>query len=283
MKTEMPIGPKLIELIILAYNAMRPLLLEGATVIGKSQIFEAAAAALKVEYRCRDLSLMEPPDLAGLPYFKGERLHYAPPTFLPVGGKGLLVFEELNRAPRHVRVPLLQLLTTGKLNDYKLPDGWLVCAAINPDSGEYQVDPLDPAHVARFINVAAVPDVQQWVVWGEKAGLDPALLSFVGSTPSIFEAPRSNPRAWKFVNDVIVAADQTPMREHVCVSLQNVRLPRSVGVALSRASILRRFSWFVGCTEYVESRRDAHYPSHFPPGDRLPFVDVMTTHFADRF
>src|SRR5690242_3372218 len=104
-------GEPLIELLSLAYQADQPVLLHGKHGVGKSAILAEAAARLGIGQLVRDLSLMEPPDLLGIPRVGDEgTTHYAAPAFLPRGGKGLLLFEELNRCPPYMRAPCLQLL-----------------------------------------------------------------------------------------------------------------------------------------------------------------------------
>jgi len=152
-------GRQLIELIKLCYHANRPPLLIGKHGIGKSELFAQAAIDLGIGYCCRDLSLMEPPDLVGLPKLEGTTTRYLPPAFLPVEGEGVLVFEELNRCAPYMRAPCLQLLTARCLNDYQLPPGWLPCAAINPsDDGNYDVQELDAALLSRFTRVFVIAD-----------------------------------------------------------------------------------------------------------------------------
>ena len=99
---------------------------------GLAELLQQAAQALKIECVVFDLSIMEPTDLIGMPAKKGGRTVYCPPASLPDGGKGFLVMEELNRAPRYMMAPTLQLLTARRLNDYLLPAGWLPVAAVNP-------------------------------------------------------------------------------------------------------------------------------------------------------
>ena len=99
-------GEPLLEVLILAKQADQPVLLEGRHGIGKSMLFEQAAARLGIGHIIRDLSLMEPPDLVGIPKVgKDGRTHYAVPAWLPSSGRGLLVFEELNRCPATCRPP----------------------------------------------------------------------------------------------------------------------------------------------------------------------------------
>ena len=141
-----------------------------ATGVGKSSLFEDAAKRLGIGLIVRDLSLMEPVDLIGIPKVGPDgRTIYAPPAFLPTEGEGLFVLEELNRAPRYVQVPALQLLTARRLNDFVFPAKWLPCAAIN-DGDEYQVDLLDPALLSRFLKARIEPDVVEWIAWARGPG-----------------------------------------------------------------------------------------------------------------
>jgi hypothetical protein len=205
---QLKVGDELIAAVELAMKADRPVLLDGQTGIGKSECLIQAARQQGLECIVRDLSLMEAPDLAGLPVIRGNQMSYAAPTFLPRDGRGLLVFEEINRCPRQVRVPCLQLLTARQLNDYRLPDGWRLAAACNPDGEDYDVEPLDPALLARFVVLRVVADVKSWVAWAERSGVHPAVCRYVRATPEIFSAKQSNPRGWKYVSDLVTAFER---------------------------------------------------------------------------
>src|SRR6185369_954716 len=105
-----------------------------------------------------DLSLLEPPDLVGLPVIKDGRTTYAVPSALPGDGAGILMLEELNRAERYIQQPALQLLTARRLHEYELPPGWVCFAAVNPASGDYHVTTLDRALRARFLELSVRAD-----------------------------------------------------------------------------------------------------------------------------
>jgi len=49
------------------------------------------------------------------------------------------------------------------LNDYRLPQGWLPAAAINPADADYDVFDLDPALLSRFVRVALVAGQAEWL------------------------------------------------------------------------------------------------------------------------
>src|SRR5262245_49044249 len=108
-RPEIPLGPRVEAILEIAYRARRPLLLEGPTGIGKSEIVQQVARKLGVGVRVLDLSLLEPPDLVGLPQIDpgsgapgDARTRYALPSILPRDGAGILLLEELNRAERYI-------------------------------------------------------------------------------------------------------------------------------------------------------------------------------------
>lgn len=213
-------GPQLIDVIALAYKADQPVLLEGTHGIGKSDLLAEAAQALGIGCIVADLSLMEPPDLVGIPRVHDDgRTHYAPPAFLPRDGRGLLVFEELNRCPRYLAAPCLQLLTARRLNDYALPAGWLPCAAVNNAADGYHTDELDPALLSRFLQVTVIAEVSAWLGWARAQRLHPKICAFVEQSPDIFADPAANPRAWTYANKLLAAWEQTARDESMLATL----------------------------------------------------------------
>ena len=121
-----PIGVRALQILEIAYRATQAVLMEGPTGIGKSELFRQLAKKLRISLVVIDLSLLEPPDLIGLPEKDQGRTVYAIPSILPLHGRGIILLEELNRAPLCVRQPALQLLTERKLHDYQVPDGYII-------------------------------------------------------------------------------------------------------------------------------------------------------------
>ena len=195
------------------------MLLIGRHGVGKSELVEQAAKALGISCICRDLSIMEPPDLAGIPTVnENSETVYAPPAFLPKRGKGLLMFEELNRCPLFMRAPCLQLLTARTLNDYRLPHGWLPMAAINPPGDEYQVDEIDAALLARFMQIEVIPDSVEWLKWARNDGdVHDKVSRFVEQTPKIFDSPDSNPRSWTYLSRLVKAWERNGRDKEILV------------------------------------------------------------------
>jgi hypothetical protein len=208
-------GRPLIHMVRLCYEADRPLLLVGRHGVGKSELLAEAASGLGIDCICRDLSLMEPGDLVGLPRLDEGVTKFCPPSFLPCSGRGLLVFEELNRCPAYMRGPCLQLLTARSLNDYRLPPGWLPVAAINPPDPDYEVEELDAALTSRFVRVTVEPDRGEWLAWARSRGVHRGVVSYVDSDRGVFDAAESNPRAWTGVGDLLAAMGRVEVPEEV--------------------------------------------------------------------
>jgi hypothetical protein len=198
----LPLGPRVEAILEVAYRARRPVLLEGPTGIGKSELIGHVSEKLGVQHIVLDLSLLEPPDLVGLPVIEEGRTRYALPRFLPQSGEGILMLEELNRAERYIQQPALQLLTARTLHEYILPEGWVCFAAINPETGDYQVTPLDAALRARFLQIPVRADRAAWLAWAGSHGVHPAVMALARAHERIFsDVP---PRSWTYASEVLL-------------------------------------------------------------------------------
>jgi MoxR-like ATPase len=196
-----PVGPRLERVLGLAYRARRAVLIEGPTGIGKSDIVRRIADGLGIAHVILDLSLLEPPDLVGLPVVTDGRTEYALPGILPKEGAGILLLEELNRAERYIQQPALQLLSARKLHTYALPPDWVCFATINPQSAEYQVTNLDKALRARFLQLSVRADRASWLAWAQTADLHPGVLALAQEHERILDDVP--PRTWAYVSDVL--------------------------------------------------------------------------------
>jgi hypothetical protein len=187
----------------LAYRARRPVLLEGPTGIGKSDIVRKVAGKLGIAHVVLDLSLLEPPDLVGLPVIKDGRTSYAVPDILPQDGAGILMLEELNRAERYIQQPALQLLSARRLHGYELPPGWACFAAVNPEGEGYHVTPLDRALRARFLSLAARADRASWLAWAQVSDVHPAIIALGQAHERILDDVP--PRTWAYASHILKA------------------------------------------------------------------------------
>jgi hypothetical protein len=208
-----PVGPRLEAVLELAYRARRAVLLEGPTGIGKSEVVRRVAERLGIGTVVLDLSLLEPPDLVGLPVIADGRTTYALPSALPASGAGILMLEELNRAERYIQQPALQLLTARRLHEYELPPDWVCFAAVNPETADYQVTPLDRALRARFLALQVRADRSTWLAWAQTHGVHPAIVALAQQHERVLDDVP--PRTWTYAGDVLAALTPADLADPV--------------------------------------------------------------------
>lgn len=198
-----PVGPRLERVLTVAYRARRAVMLEGPTGVGKSEIVRDVARQIGIDTVVLDLSLLEPPDLVGLPTIKDGRTEYALPHVLPRGGAGLLLLEELNRAERYIQQPALQLLSARRLHEYELPPDWVCVATVNPQTSEYHVTALDKALRARFLQVSVRADRATWLAWAQTRNLHAGVVGLVQAHERALDDVA--PRTWTYVSELLSA------------------------------------------------------------------------------
>jgi hypothetical protein len=198
-----PVGPRLEKVLTVAYRARRAVLLEGPTGVGKSEIIRRVAEQLGIETTVLDLSLLEPPDLVGLPIVKDGRTEYALPHVLPRDGAGILLLEELNRAERYIQQPALQLLSARRLHEYELPEGWVCVATINPQTADYHVTALDKALRARFLQVSVRADRASWLAWAQTRNIHPGIVALAHAHERMLDDVP--PRTWTYASELLQA------------------------------------------------------------------------------
>ncbi len=153
------------------------------------------------------IAYMEAPDLIGFPKDipdeknpgKWETIHCFP-EFWPKEGSGLLLLEEPNRGTSGVMNCLMQLLTDRKVHKYTLPEGWVVAAAINPDTAEYDVNAMDFALRDRFEEFEITYDHNAFVDYIESKKWNEILRSFIKSGMWIYKQAKDIKDGGKYIS-----------------------------------------------------------------------------------
>src|SRR5574338_450522 len=145
-----------------ASQAHTPVMLWGPPGVGKSQIIAQIAAAHGVRLIDIRLSQMEPTDLRGVPFRKGDTVEWSVPALLPDaarhGARGILFLDEITAAPPTVTAAAYQLILDRRLGEYRVPDGWVIFAAGNR-YGDRGVSYVMPAPLAnRFTHYETEPE-----------------------------------------------------------------------------------------------------------------------------
>ncbi|CCH50162.1 AAA family ATPase [Pseudodesulfovibrio piezophilus] len=192
----------------------QPAFLWGAPGVGKSQVVAQVADELGMALTDVRAVLLDPVDLRGLPSINSEGVaHWAPPAFLPTGGKGVLFLDELNAAPPLVQAACYQLVLDRKIGEYTLPDGWTVIAAGNRETDRAVTHRMPSALANRFVHLDFSVDVEAWLQWADQAGLCQEVSAFIRFRPNLLHNfdPKKNekafpsPRSWEFAARIVAS------------------------------------------------------------------------------
>ena len=161
--------------------------------VGKSSVIKQCAELMGGEFHDVRLSQCEVGDIKGLPYRDGKTSLYAKPEWFPTdpNSKGILFFDELNRANKDVLQAVFEICLDRRLDGVKIPDGWKIVSAINADD-DYDVSELDPALLDRWFIIDFDPTVKDWVDWASKNGIHQSIIQFISRNQNLLDPPVGN-------------------------------------------------------------------------------------------
>ncbi|MCH9812931.1 MAG: MoxR family ATPase [Epsilonproteobacteria bacterium] len=192
-----------------------PVFLWGPPGIGKSSIVAQIAKEKAIEFIDLRLSLLDPTDLRGIPFFDAanHQAIWAPASFLPEGTqtKGILFLDELNAAAPMVQASAYQLILDRKIGEYTLPDGWSIVAAGNRESDRGVVYRMPAPLANRFVHLEMEPNIQDWRDWALKSDIESSIISYIGYRPDAlfaFDTSKDShafatPRSWAYVSQIL--------------------------------------------------------------------------------
>jgi len=193
-----------------------PVFIWGAPGIGKSSIVKAIAKEQGMEFIDLRLSLLDPTDLKGIPFFDSTTQEgvWAKPSFLPKSddtSRGILFLDEINSAPPAVQASAYQLVLDRKVGDYELPLGWSIVAAGNRENDRGVVYRMPPPLANRFVHFEMEVDFEDWKAWAYSEGIEASIIAFLQYDPSqLFNFdPTTNqksfatPRSWEFADRIM--------------------------------------------------------------------------------
>jgi hypothetical protein len=189
-----------------------PVMLWGPPGVGKSQIIAGIAKRHGTPLIDLRLSQMEPTDLRGIPFRKGDNVEWSVPAMLPDASRhgmaGILFLDEINAAPPTVSAAAYQLILDRRLGEYVIPDGWAIFAAGNRQ-GDRGVTYAMPAPLAnRFTHYDVEANLDDWVTWALNNGIDERILGFLRFRPDLlfnYDAAHNpvafpSPRSWEYAH-----------------------------------------------------------------------------------
>lgn len=212
-----------------SYDTKKSLFIIGGIGIGKSKQLETTSKEIAEELKknfkteatnddgdfClidRRASQFDTTDLRGLPMKDGDKVSWLKPDFLPKKGFGIIFFDEINLAPPLVQSTLYSLILDRKIDNYTLPDGYVVMGAGNRVEDKSNVFEMSMALANRFTHAELVPpSVEEWSNWASKNGVNPTIIGFINFkrnllyaiNPESQELAQPTPRAWVTASELI--------------------------------------------------------------------------------
>ena len=192
-----------------------PLFIWGSPGIGKSSIVKQVADELGVDFLDLRLTLMDPTDLKGIPFFDkdSKKAVWASPSFLPSdpNSKGILFLDEINSAPPSVQASAYQLILDRKVGEYELPKDWSIVAAGNNESDRGVVYRMASPLANRFVHIDMEVSFEDWKAWAYESGISDEVIGFLSYKqeylfrfdPNLNEKAFATPRSWEYVHHLL--------------------------------------------------------------------------------
>ena len=174
-------------------DANDPIMLEGPTGVGKSDVIRQLAAKrgwyLIDKFRA---STLDPVDLRGVPSIVNGRTVFNPPDDFPDetrdGPDGIMFLDEIDTGTMSVQAAMFQLTLDRCIGGAKLPSGCRIVAARNGSTFSRASQRLSQPLCSRFGHITIDPDMESWALWAADNGILPEIVAFLRWSES-----RSNP------------------------------------------------------------------------------------------
>ena len=202
-----------------AINKQRPIFLWGPPGIGKSDIVHQIGDMLNAHVIDVRLSLWEPTDIKGIPYFDSNvgKMVWAPPAELPDAEMAaqheaiVLFLDEMNSAAPAVQAAAYQLILNRKVGSYELPDNVYIVAAGNREADKGVTYRMPAPLANRFVHLEMRVDFDDWFQWAVDNNIHQDVVGFLTfSKKDLYDFdPKSpsrsfaTPRSWSFVSELI--------------------------------------------------------------------------------
>ena len=227
---------KILEVLDLTYEARQQGRIFNPMFVGEAGVGKSAVIRQWVDdkrivnsnfgFRDFRMAYYEGPDFIGMPVeqmIEGVmRMIHALPGFWPTEGEGLILLEEPNRGNTMIMNCLMQILTDREVGtDYKLPDGWLIAGAMNPEGSRYDTNNMDTALADRFTFYDIDYDTNTFISHIEKKQWHQNVQLFLRSGIWQYKKPDSiakggkyiSPRTWERMETVEQAGEIQKMSQ----------------------------------------------------------------------
>lgn len=204
------------------------LLVLGMAGTGKTEMAQDAATELGFKYVYLNLSVLEAPDLVGLPVIgQNNTIDYATPKFLPRADVAncpeplVFIVDEIDKTKPELQNPLLELFQFHSINGTKLNIQAIIATGNMPDEGSFS-QPISHALTNRCKVYTVTHSFEGWREWAQNSGINALVIGFLSKNQEYLARPavdgdptaycRPSPRAWTMAAREL---DQTSSKDTV--------------------------------------------------------------------
>lgn len=202
-----------------AISKKRPIFLWGPPGIGKSDIVKQIADSIDAHVVDVRLSLWEPTDIKGIPYFDSNSgtMVWGAPSELPNAEmaakyKNIVLFlDEMNSAAPSVQAAAYQLILNRKVGTYVLPDNVMIVAAGNREADKGVTYRMPAPLANRFIHLELAVNFDDWFGWAVNNNIHKDVVGYLTFAkkdlydfdPKSASRSFATPRSWSFVSELL--------------------------------------------------------------------------------
>lgn len=251
---------------IIPEERQRPVFLIGAPGIGKTAIMSKIADELGIGYIGYTITHHTRQSAIGLPYitqkeYGGKSYSVTEYTMSEIvasvydaiekqGKKeGILFIDEINCVSETLAPAMLELLQRKRFGPHKIPDGWILTAAGNPEEYNKSVNELDMVTLDRVKKIVVEPDYDAFKVYAYNSGLHDSIISFLSlHNEFLFKVERSEngiyfvtPRGWEDLSTAIKEYERLGIKVTEQFVSQYVQYPQASSEYMRFYKIYTRF------------------------------------------
>ena len=206
----------------------RPIILMGPPGIGKTAVMEQIAQELGVGLVSYSMTHHTRQSALGLPYIEkktygGKEYSVSEYTMSEIIASvyelmeetgvrvGILFLDEINCVSETLAPAMLQFLQFKIFGRHRIPDGWIVVTAGNPSAYNDSVREFDIVTWDRLKRIDVEPDYKAWKEYASRAGIHPAVTTYLDVKESDFYRIETSvdgktfvtARGWSDLSDMI--------------------------------------------------------------------------------
>lgn len=201
---------KLLELYRFGTKSGNNIIVFGPGGVGKTEMAKQVAQEENIPVRYLNLSVLESPDLVGLPKMSGQsnKTIYATPEFLPLKGEGkpiILLVDELDKAKDEVESPMLELFQFRSINGKPINIKSIIATGNLPK--EKAKSKLVSHVLANRCSIYKLKcEFSPWRKWAIQNKINPLVVGYLDQNPQLLLKPNESkdptaycypsPRSW---------------------------------------------------------------------------------------